>query len=471
MEQTQEYLTGNRWIRYPFADDTSLSTSDDQSLHVFGCFVDAYVQIKSSDREITPKVSGIAVSGNTISFILFGEYDEDGSVARCDDMAYLTCTASKTRFITIHGETDWCWYAFVMSSDGIREFQDNVNGVGDISSDELLFSDRCLGSSAKSVTSLLIYGGEQTDEITKKRYTRLEALNHPADRVVSGDVTLVPGNNMSFAARKDYSSIVYRGESNGITLNAIPGEGMGRVPCRCDDVIEYRAPGILSPDGHTRLFNDTCYDLQAIEYSQEYSKLKMHVKCKACCTCEMYVAIVNDRLVPLKNEIIDIKNSLDTTHDTYTTNVEKWNTRLATAYPEDIVISTTALPLDAAATDLKGDNISGKMSRCGFSVMVKNDSFVNVDIAFSKFTSNGDIFEAQVSYMDENLKPKIVPARKPLWKVNIMLPPGRSATLTCFVRLRNMVKTDEQTGFIASVNVTAKQGQNIILSRNERVSI
>lgn len=457
MNSTQEYLTGNRRIRYPFADDSLLSTSDSNALSVFGCFVDAYVQIKDPNSTTVPKVTHISITGATLSFDLTG-----------DSTVNITCTASRDRFITIQNQSDWCWYTFVLSSDGIKELSEIEQNI-DVSNDELQFSDRCIGQSSIGVTSLQIYGGEHKDDATGKRYTRSEAMLHPPDRIITGNVTIQAGNNISFSSRQAYTAVSGVADANAITLNAIPGAGLGRVPCSCEDVVEFKTPGILSNDGHSRLFNDTCYDLIPVQYSRESADLRVHVKCKACCTCEMYASIVNDKLVPLKDELLSIKDSLEATENTYEQNVDKWNDRIENAKPDDIVISVTGVPLEAAATHLSGSKVSGYMSRCSFSATVRNDSFVTIRAELTDLTSNGDIFEKQVSYIDESLEPRII--KMPGNSANFTLPPGRSATMTCFIRLRNKVVTDAQTGFMAYVTVTAKQGDRVIVSRRKGVVI
>lgn len=129
------------------------------------------------------------------------------------------------------------------------------------------------------------------------------------------------------------------------------------------------------------------------------------------------------------------------------------------------MISVTGVPLEAAATKLSGSNVKGKMSRCSFSAMVRNDSFVTVTIEISGLTSNGSIFEKQISYIDESLEPQIL--RMPGDNATVRLPPGRSATLTCFIRLGTNVTTDKQTGFIAYVTITAKQDDRLITSQRK----
>lgn len=471
----QEYLTGNRKIRYPFAEDTVLSTEDSMALLVFGCFIDAFIQPKSLSADIDPYISGISMDGGVLSFSLHGTVGgEDVSVP-------LTCSSSRLdRFPIVNGQTEWCWFTFVMSSAGISEYADaqaSDKPVGDISGDVVRFSKRCLGYySSMEVTSLRVYGGERMNEAAGRRYTRREVMEleeagvDVCDAVLDGHVTFKTGYNMSFSPGLADLDLLGEQNTGDITFNASPGAGLGRLPCRCVDTLVYKTPGLLSKDGHTRLFNDTCYDLVPRLFSAKSSELMMHVKCKACCTCEMYEDVVNKRLAPLKDSILESRDTLDEVLDTYTENVKKWNKRLKTATPDDIVVTVSAVPLDAAATDLTGTrNVSGKMNRCGFSVMVRNESFVMVDVSFDGVISNGEVFESQLSYMDSSKTPVIVPA--PSGVARVTLPPGRSVTLTCFIRLNSMVKTDRQTGFAARASVTVRQDGRVVLATEKGVSL
>ena len=154
---------------------------------------------------------------------------------------------------------------------------------------------------------------------------------------------------------------------------------------------------------------------------------------------------------------------------------EKWNKRIATALPEDIVVTSAGVALDAAGTDLKvGGAVSGKMNRCGLSLLVRNDSFVHVLIKLDKFEANGTPFEAQLTYMADENTPVVLPidltsSLSPLFTV--LLSPGRSATLTYFVRLEDFVRTDVQSGFVANVELSVYQDDNLVVKRMETMTI
>lgn len=469
MSEAKEYLTSNRYVRYPFKDDTVLTRGgvridDDSSRTVLGCFVDAMIQMKDGVSYGDPVVSGISITGHTLSFNI----NAPGTAATT-----ITCTRSKTMFPVISKEAEWGWYTFVLSSDGIREFEEHSELIGDISESELHFSSRCIGRPQSKVSCFEIYGGRRVNKDTGKRLSVSEALSEDPDTTVAGDVKFVPGYNcdISYNEASLYTDA-------GISFRATPGAGMGIAPCECDDHelvdTDVNTLGLFSSDGHVRLFNDTCYDVLPVKVSDEEGMLFLSVKCKACCTCDMYASIVNDRLIPLKNKILESRKDLNKAYNTYETNVNLWNNRLNTALKEDVVVTMTAVPLDAAATNVKG-HVYGKMNRCGYSVTMRNDSFVTLSFRLERFSANGMAFQANLNYMDGD-----TPTVKPLdlqkdtsdpYIFSVDIQPGKSANLSYFLRLGNMVQTDSQSGFTSSVVISAYHDDELIAIKRESLSV
>ena len=460
-----EYLTSNRLIRYPFSDDSKIQgVSDSLSLNVFGCFVDALVQY-SDNTSITPYVTGIRLDGHTLKFTLVcGSNREE-----------LSCTRTAERFTVIQTPKDstvsWGWYVFVISNDGIRDFEENKDSIEDISGVRITLSVHCIGNHASDVRRLLVYSGTGIDPTTGVRYKLSDAILSSPDWEVTGDVKLLPGNNIRYTG----ASVGWDTSDTGnrISINAIPGAGQGRIAgTEIKESIQPAMPDLFTGDGNVRLLNDLCYDIVPRRLSERDSEIEMHVKCKACCTCDMYADIVNKRLVPLKDSLLETRDSLNETLAKYEENVEKWNYRLTHVQPVDIVMTVAGVPLDAAATDIKGGGIVGCMNRCGYSLMIRNDAFVDVRIDLSEFRSNGLAFESQVSYIGKDELPEIIKVDlNNLDICSITLPPGRSATLTYFIRLRSMVSTDMQSGFMSSIRVSAYQEDRLIVSQTKDLSI
>lgn len=471
MAQAQEYLTSNRKIRFPFADDSSLNYSEgddpgiqnEKSLLVFGCFVDALIQPLNSNIVTTPLITNITIQGTTISFTLTQE--ETPSFTE-----RLTCAASDILFPIIQGKTSWCWYVFVLSSDGIRELSSQADYIGDISTSILRFNTRCLTSYPTGVTSLKVYSGDKINQSTGSRYSVYDILATPPDAVLKENISLHEGYNTSLTQPPTLLSIDDTDQTCSIA--AVPGAGLGVKVCGDEPTSENTSvSGFYSADGHSCLYNDTCYDFFPVKMSEEKAYLYLQAKCTACCTCEMYEDIVNNKLIPLKTEILNAQQSLNSSLELYEENVKKWNIRLKKVYPEDIIISTVGIPLDAAATNLSSSTIRGKMNRCGFSVTVRNNSFVTVKASFQKLMTTGTLHELQVSYIDEELNPYVDVLGEKVPEKDYTLLPGRSLILTGFIRGRNLVRTDVASGFILGLDVIIKQGDSIVLTRKQELAI
>ena len=194
----------------------------------------------------------------------------------------------------------------------------------------------------------------------------------------------------------------------------------------------------------------------------------MQAKCRACCTCAMYESIVKDRLIPLSESIRRDRTSLNSTLSAYENAVLKWNDRLKKAVPEDITISMTATPLDAAATDLpEGVAVTGKMNRCGCTVVVRNDSFVSVRVIIENIDANGEIFQATAGCIRDG-NPVIVPVKN---GTELLLQSGKSATVSYFVRLGSFVRTDDQTGFRSKATIAVYDGERLVTRKTKSVAI
>lgn len=472
MTKDLEYLTSNRLIRYPFADNSVVNTgnpktdSELKSRLLFGCFSDAAIQMKASFTFEDVKITQLAIQGHTLKFAITNGHTS----------TVLSCTRTTTKFPVVYGATDWCWYTFVLSSDGIRALEENVESVGNVTSQTFSLNTKCLGVNPPQVTSIAIYGGSRINELTGKRLTLVEALSEKPDVIVTGDTGIREGYNIKLGA--GIIPLSFLSAENSIVINAVAGAGMGTAPCSCiKKEVEFKTPGLIASDGNLRLFNDTCYDLvpnkkPAVESDKIEGTLEINAKCKACCTCDMYASIVNDQLVPLKERIIHSRDMVTKVFSTYEDNVTKWNERIANASPEDVVISLTGVALDAAGTNLIGGDVAGRMSRCGYTLTIRNDAFVPLEIRLSQFSSNGAPFEAQVSYMQDADTPVVMPLDLSQPEIcSITLVAGRTLTVTYFTRLSSMSKTDRQQGFLSSMKVEAYQGTRQIISTTKTLMI
>ena len=443
MQEAAEYLTSNRFIRYPFADDSTLSIPEGSARAVFGCFVDAMIQLKDHRSDIVPKVIGISLLEHTLSFTLSGP-----------SRIVLNCTRSKSRFPVITGKTDWCWYTFVLSSDGIRELE-SITDLDGLSSDELELSPHCIGMPSLGVSTIEVYGGLK--EHDGRRLTLQEALEASPDAIISGDIGIEEGFNAALSS-----------EGTDLTVTASPGAGAGTAPCPCEQTDQDSTRrGIWSKDGHVRLFNDTCYDYLPSGQERLSGSLILQAKCKACCTCEMYETLVNGRLVPLKNAILYAKRNLDRTLEDYEDSVRKWNERIHTATEDDIVMTMTAVPMESAGTNLSGSGVSGRMSRCGFTANVRNDSFVNVKVVIDGITANGKIFQQTLGYLSGDT-PVV---KSSAAGQSVTLQPGKSLLISYFVRSDSYQRKSSRAGFSSTVRISAYHGDRLITRKSKVVNV
>lgn len=79
-------------------------------------------------------------------------------------------------------------------------------------------------------------------------------------------------------------------DTQTIELAAIPGAGLGRLPCEEVEEPDPAVPQQLHPDaqGNITLSGDACYDVLPDRIN---GIISLHSVCKACCDCEDYVAV------------------------------------------------------------------------------------------------------------------------------------------------------------------------------------
>lgn len=391
------YLSGNELVPFPFEDGKSLAwegsvaDADAAQIALEKCFVDAGVAFSSnpSEEDAWPSVGDFGVSGNVLRFVLrFG-----GTETR------LSVSSSGAKFPIVDGRTDAGSYVLVLSSEGIRDFISfcSSSGVSPPSSGSsspsgmdgdcyLRLCAKCVTFAPEPLSSIRVFDG-----VGKK-----EDGPH---FVLSGSVEIRPGNNMRLSEPED--------EDNGISLDAVPGAGMGKIACSCSGSGGALA-ALTGPDGHLRIFNDTCYDVEPCEKEEievdgetrTSRVLRLHAKCIACCQCSMYESIVNDRLVGLANAIRKIKSDLDKLRlgdSGYEKSVSKFNGRIAKPSLKDVRLTLSGMPVGAdVGQKLEDTLVSGKMERCAFSAFLSNGSFSTIEAKLSGLSATDTILQATV---------------------------------------------------------------------------
>ena len=440
------YLTGNMLIPFPFEDGQVLAWPDkaeEAQLLLDRCFVDAGVSVHGADiADGWPSIGKLATGASWISFVLSA-----GGIERP-----ITISATDARFPIVSGKADFGSYVIVASSEGIRDFLSfcSSNSIsppvpGSSSPSErvgdffLRLCAKCVTRSPVGLTSIKVYDG-------------VKAKSEGPHFVLKGDVAIKPGNNM----------LLSEPDENGIQIGAVPGAGMGVVPCMCEDNAVVKSP-IMSPDGHTRIFNDTCYDIEPwIETKNEggvterIGHIQLHAKCTACCTCAMYESIVNDRLAPLSAIVRQAKADIASQLSEYENAVKRFNQRLLRPTASDVRLSLSGMPVGAnLSPKLAETKVKGKMGRCAFTAILRNSSYSVINATVYSLAGSDTVVEASASWSDADGTPrsKTGNAASDIIGQTFSIMPGMSLVVT-FVSVKNeMVGAASTGGYKGSISV------------------
>ena len=452
------YLTGNEIIPFPFEDGQCLGWQcgdvNGAQIALQGCFVDACAVLRSSSirAESWPSIGLFSADGSSIGFTIA----YDGHETR------LSVSCSGVRFPIVDGDAPWGSYVIVMSSEGIKNFcefcqEHNVSppspGCSSPSGMDgdcfLRLCAKCITVTPECLSSIRVYDG-----VSKR--------SDGPHFVLEGDVSIKPGNNMLIT---DPDNV-----DNGIRLNAVPGAGMGVVQCGCSGSSSSSSQ-IFGPDGHTRIFNDTCYDLEPCETSVveiggmpvKSRTLMIHSKCTACCTCSMYESIVNDRLNTLFEIVKGAKVDLDKLLSKYEDAVGRYNQRMSRPELSDVTMSLTGMSVGGKLSpNISGGVVRGKMERCAFTAIVRNASFAEIDVSVSSMTATDSIVSASAAWSSSDGSPKSKSGDNASAIVGstFTLYQGRSLVIT-FVAIKNkMVSSVGAEKFTGALSVMLSYRQN-----------
>lgn len=435
------YLSGNRLISFPFEDGQSIAWADramELQRALEACFVDAIVYVPSqsvSDGE-WPVIGNFSVSDNILTFVVgIGGHIETVSVA-----------PSTVAFPIVTATGSWGAFAIVLSSEDIAGFCKLINEfkisppvqAALSSSSErvgaywLRLCAKCVNLQAMGLQSIRVFDGQLSNNHT---------LDNGPHYIIKGDVTIRSGNNILLEEPDN--------AENGFELNAIPGAGLGRLPCVCEDVAGGNAL-LAGPDGHARLFNDTCYDIEPIT---DAGIIQLHVKCTACCTCSMYESLVN-RLAVLAGSIRDARRLIREHLQTYESAVKRFNDRLKSASVEDVKLSLSGMPIGGnLSPKIKNTRVSGRMSRCAFTAVVRNASYFEILATVGSMSGTDSIVESSASWSLEDGTPQSSVSDSSLSGRTFSIFPGRSLVLTFVSMKSERVSSVLTGGFSGSVSV------------------
>ena len=444
------YLSGNMLVPFPFEDGQTLAWSsgipdlDAEAQRLLErCFADAFVNAYGADIEDGwPSIGGFSAGYSRMSF----------SICAGGMSASVTISDLASRFPILSGRAPFGSYVVVMSSEGLRDFlsfcsEKSISppAPGSSSPSErdgvfLRLCARCTAKSPSGLTSIRVFDG-------------VNPKSSGPHFVLKGNISVIPGNNM----------LISDTDENGMQIGAVPGAGMGTVPCSCEDVASVKSP-IMSPDGHTRIFNDTCYDIEpriesVIENGvvvKRIGHIQLHAKCTACCTCEMYESIVNDRLVPLSNAVRKARADIDMQLSDYESAVKRFNQRLTRPTLSDVRLSLSGMPVGAnLSPKLAETGVKGRMGRCAFTATIRNSSYSVVTATVYSLAGSDVVAEVSASWSDENGVPKSKSGNSASDMVgqSFTIMPGMSLVIA-FVSVKNdMVGAASTGGYSGTISV------------------
>lgn len=436
------YLSGNMLVAFPFEDDQCLAWPAERRLELQQalqrCFVDAFVSVSSHSLPDgrMPSLGMFTIDGSSVGFdVLVG-----------DSSVRLSISPSGEPFPVLSGSAPWGSYVVVVSSEGLRDFASLCNELsiappvqaptssnGPDGACYLRLCAKCVEVAPVGLTSLMVYDG-------------VNPKDDGPHFVLKGDVKLKPGNNMQYLEPDD--------EENAIEIAATPGAGLGRVACVCEETVGGNA-GLAGSDGHARLFNDTCYDIEPLQKyvdddGHETQVIKLHAKCTACCTCDMYASIVNDRLAPMAEIVRKAMSDISALHSSYESAVKKFNERISKPSLSDITLTLSGMPIGSKVSpNLKTANVTGNMSRCSFTAMVRNSSFFPVNVRIATMFGSDSVVEATAAWSTESGDPrsKTSDSAAGIMGADYVIQPGRSLSVTFISEKGQMVSKVSTGGF------------------------
>ena len=433
------YLSGNMLVPFPFEDGQLLawpSMGDAAQRLLERCFVDAGVNVSGVEGG-WPSIGRFSVGESQMSFCVSAGGSEKS----------ITVSASASGFPIVSGKAPFGSYVVVVSAEGVRDFiafcsensisppvpgSSSPSGLAGVF---LKLCPRCVTRAPVGLTSIRVYDG-------------VNPMDEGPHFILKGNVSVKPGNNM----------LLSDPDENGIQIGAVPGAGLGVVPCLCDDGAVVKSP-IMSPDGHTRIFNDTCYDVEPwIETngSKRIGHLQLHAKCTACCTCAMYESIVNDRLAPLSEIVRQARRDISKHLSEYEKAVRRFNQRLQRPTMSDVRLSLSGMPVGSnLSPKLSETKVKGKMGRCAFTAILRNSSYSVISATVISISGSDSVVEVSVSWTDENGAPrsKTVNSSSDLVNQKFSVMPGMSLVVT-FVSVKNeMVGSASTGGYKGSISV------------------
>jgi hypothetical protein len=355
MSAGNEYLTSNTYAAYPFRDNAAGLALDGVTVHgasaklPLNCFVDALLLVPSAVRavylaSVEPIGPLYRLTFKDQNAATLYTYDLDWSSPSTDQFTVISIAAmAQDLVLTLAVNTA----AFTAYLAGIT--------TGDIFDDRLPFEARAVNIQGKTV---------QTFEL----YTALPLVPAPTTPgPISGDVRLESGYNIEQDAETDADIA----DLTNISIDAVPGAGVGVAPCQQEPSAAKKGLMALVPDesGNMQIRSDEdgCY---TVIPHISIDTIEIQGTCVACCSCQDYAnvtAALNKMLQRSKTSL----TALSAGRSDYETGVTKFNNVLVPAYNQP-VLRVNGMTGCKIMPDLVG--ISGSPGWATLSIAIHNNS-------------------------------------------------------------------------------------------------
>lgn len=345
-----EYITSNTQIAYPFKEDCTGLARDNVAVHgsdgTARLPVSAVVDAIAYLPEKTTAVSLIqveAVGGGLYTFT-FNCTPTSVITGDCDINALDT---SNTYSVITFGTSDSS-VSLVVLTQVLVDYLTGCTLDTYAYPDVLTFESRVITDRLPHLTSLTLY----SDILT------------PSSDELTGKLLFVEGYNTTYTTQRDTD------DTTLITLNAIPGTGLGRYPCDDDPKITKRFLGLVPENGNINIVGDICYNIIPGTTTQITSS------CTACCSCEDYANATKAAKRLLNHSQLTLKK-LDEGREAYNSGVLEYN-----EYMTRTVLKPTCYMRFSLGEKSNPDKKKGSLAKAYNGPLTNSHQYLTITVKF-----------------------------------------------------------------------------------------
>lgn len=359
------YLTSNTNNAWPFDSDYPSLNRDLASI-----FADGSALLYATENNYDVIVSGIYINEESISFNVI----KRDNTTKKEYSEHVSAELSNGEYTTINRS----WFFFVLDNHNIKR----LTSEGDFSSYDLPLDNTAVTLNAENIRSITLYNHYK---IVNDRKVPTDELHEDGTIAgIKGKVQLFAGTNMyvgqdtNIGASISIDSPLSDFGGNAIVLAALPGYGLGTVPCD-DKESDCENIGNLVPDdeGNLVIEADQCFQVSADE------RIKITGRCTACCQCDSFVDI-GEKLAAHSVQTMNDWVTLMSASKIYNDYAKKFNLSLCKVSKDELLVKCVAAAqkIDAgAAHSLDLSTISGSVDRAQGVLTITNTSIEDVNVS------------------------------------------------------------------------------------------